>query len=34
MISGEHIREEWGKVETQNMKVLDVPTSEELIQKP
>jgi hypothetical protein len=28
-----HIWEEWGYVETQNLKVFDVPTAEELIQK-
>jgi hypothetical protein len=34
MLTGEHIREEWGSVETQNMKVFDVPTAVELIQDP
>jgi hypothetical protein len=32
MIRGEHIQEEWGSWETQNFKVVDVPTAEELIQ--
>jgi hypothetical protein len=34
MTRREHIREVRGYIETQNMKVFDVPTAEELIQKP
>jgi hypothetical protein len=34
MTRGKHIREIWEKVKTQNMKAFDVPTPEELIQKP
>jgi hypothetical protein len=34
MTRGEHIRELWDRQETQNLKVFDVPTPEELIQKP
>jgi hypothetical protein len=34
MTRGEHIWEIWEYVETQNMKGFDVPTPEELIQKP
>jgi hypothetical protein len=34
MTRGEHIREISDRQKTQNMKVFDVPTPEELIQKP
>jgi hypothetical protein len=32
MLQEEHIWEEWGRLETQNIKVFDVPTAQELIQ--
>jgi hypothetical protein len=35
MLRGEHLRGRYGdRYETQNMKVFDVPTAEELIHKP
>jgi hypothetical protein len=33
MTRGEHTQEVWGYIGNPNMKVFDVPTAEELIQK-